>query len=465
MSSTDVVVTAQKLGILHVDNVSTESVNEVNKYLQHNHENFHILWNVERNLHNHQVHYLLTDLALGASPDQIRRAFETNTGYQRSFQAGDESHQRVNTDENWAAAIGQADYYASWIRYFSGEIALKGWQTVLIESLFARTARADDLFGRMYEGETCLSGVAVGERVLTVWPGALHPIIHLGFGVEFEQPAIIAEALAQAAVHPVGGARYLLRVEELAKSSPIWTVRDELTSLFLKARANPVIKDADCWKPGSYERDGDVFDVAPPALVDLAATYRLDRGMSEDLLHEHIAEMINVVAWFTCAAQRSDKQPKFDFFLIHAVNCSIFLSVFANLPWLNLDAKIRLLEFKTRVDLVLYVTQGCPELRVEEISQYEIRRPKCTTWEAVIERAKAIPCDGHVVKMIRALNHGAIVCRKYHEETWPIKGFMWIKMANMVLDSTEDHPGVLEKWMRGPGFDKAWDVVPDRITP
>lgn len=31
--------------------------------------------------------------------------------------------------------------------------------------------------------------------------GFLHPMIHLGFGVEFQQPAIIAEALAQAAVH------------------------------------------------------------------------------------------------------------------------------------------------------------------------------------------------------------------------------------------------------------------------
>ena len=27
--------------------------------------------------------------------------------------------------------------------------------------------------------------------------GFLHPIIHLGFGIEFNQPAIIAEALAQ----------------------------------------------------------------------------------------------------------------------------------------------------------------------------------------------------------------------------------------------------------------------------
>lgn len=31
--------------------------------------------------------------------------------------------------------------------------------------------------------------------------GFLHPLIHLGFGLEFRQPAIIAEALAMTSVH------------------------------------------------------------------------------------------------------------------------------------------------------------------------------------------------------------------------------------------------------------------------
>lgn len=173
--------------------------------------------------------------------------------------------------------------------------------------------------------------------------------------------------------------------------------------------------------------------------------------------------MINVVTWFTSAAQRPDKQAKFDFFLMHAVNCSIFLSVFAAQAWLSRSAKLRLLEFTVRTDLVLYVTQGCPELRIDEIANYRPRRPECVTWEDVIERAKAIPCDGHVVKMVRALNHGQMVCQRYDAtEQWPIHQNMWIKVANMVLDSTEDHASVLDKWMRGPGFDKAWDVVADK---
>lgn len=153
MASSQIIVTPDHLGIFHVKNISSESVDTVNKYLQSNHDEFHILWNVPRNLHNHQVHYLLTDLALGATPAQICQAFESNTAYQRPLQAGDESQEKVITDVTFESALGWADYYASWVRYFQGEISAKGWQAVLTENLFAGTPRANDLLGRMFEGE------------------------------------------------------------------------------------------------------------------------------------------------------------------------------------------------------------------------------------------------------------------------------------------------------------------------
>ena len=56
------------------------------------------------------------------------------------------------------------------------------WEEVLNEYLFKKDGRADDMLVPMFAG-------------------LLHPIIHLGFGVEFEQPIIMAEALAQAPVH------------------------------------------------------------------------------------------------------------------------------------------------------------------------------------------------------------------------------------------------------------------------
>lgn len=52
------------------------------------------------------------------------------------------------------------------------------------------------LYGCLAVIKLCLCAVLD----LLKFTGFLHPLIHLGFGVEFDQPAIVAEALAQAAV-------------------------------------------------------------------------------------------------------------------------------------------------------------------------------------------------------------------------------------------------------------------------
>ena len=95
--------------------------------------------------------------------------------------------------------LGSEKYYHSFLVFFEQEINQKGWQQVLNEYIFKGDERADDMLVRMFGG-------------------ILHPIIHLGFGVEFEQPAIIAEALAQAAVHDNREASHLVESEKAAEA-------------------------------------------------------------------------------------------------------------------------------------------------------------------------------------------------------------------------------------------------------
>lgn len=95
--------------------------------------------------------------------------------------------------------LGSERHYHNFLVFFEEEIDKKGWQEVLNEYLFKGDERADDMLVRMFGG-------------------ILHPIIHLGFGVEFEQPAIIAEALAQAAVHDKWEASHLHDSEKAAKA-------------------------------------------------------------------------------------------------------------------------------------------------------------------------------------------------------------------------------------------------------
>jgi hypothetical protein len=201
----------------------------------------------------------------------------------------------------------------------------------------------------------------------------------------------------ESAIHRHEACPFLFHTEALAKGKQSWTNDQRLMVLFRAARNTPAIKDAECFGPGSFERDCNFCVIAPQALLDLAAKYTLDRSSSEEIFKIRLAEMINVIAWMALACQNPKKAVKFDFFLMHAVNCSIFPFVFGELPWLNFRSNIRLLEFKVRMDHVMYVTQGCPELLTEEITNYTPRQgSESMNWPDVIDRAKKISCDGHV---------------------------------------------------------------------
>lgn len=120
--------------------------------------------------------------------------------------------------------------------------------------------------------------------------GLLHPLIHLGFGIEFNQPVIVAEALAQAAVHDDRlGRDFFLPAEKTASgignpgSKSLGQLLEEVCkdeTLSRSAKTTDVNKI----------RDG-VLHRAPQEMIKYAAQYTV----SEDQLEERLAEMINNV--------------------------------------------------------------------------------------------------------------------------------------------------------------------------
>lgn len=81
------------------------------------------------------------------------------------------------------------------------------------------------------------------------------------------------------------------------------------------------------------------------------------------------------------------------------------------------------------MDLVMYVSRGSPELRLNEVTQY----PVTNDWQALFsESIKHPDDDGHLVKLVRALAHGEEVCRVVDKDAkMPISGDMWLKIGNM----------------------------------
>lgn len=119
-------------------------------------------------------------------------------------------------------------------------------------------------------------------------PGFLHPLIHLGFGVEFKQPAIVAEALAEAASHDIWIAAFLQGAEKAAKgkrsSKSMVTLLDEI-------RADQKLSTAAHWDDGNKIRDG-IMKRAPDEMLKYASQWVVE----PDQLEEKTAEMINAAS-------------------------------------------------------------------------------------------------------------------------------------------------------------------------
>lgn len=102
-----------------------------------------------------------------------------------------------------------------------------------------------------------------------------------------------------------------------------------------------------------------------------------------------------------------------------------------NLQFLDQQFKIRLLEWKGRLDLLMYAACGAPELLLHEVTTY----PAKDDWNTLFSRSIVQPDDdGHVPKLVRAVAHGQRVClalESRDSEKLPISGDMWLKIGNM----------------------------------
>jgi hypothetical protein len=279
-------------------------------------------------------------------------------------------------------------------------------------------------------------------------------LIHLGFGLEFRQPAIIAEALAMTAVHidDVGAVMY--DTETISRGK----IAKSMIDILHEIGNDEIVLGNPCWKDGSPTKD-EKFLRAPEALKQLAAQWHVD----PEYIAEKTAELINVNVYFTAAAQSPPKKEKFDFFFIHNTNCSIFFTDFLTQPSLNADQKALLLEWKGRYDLIAYGARGAPRLHLVEIQNYKPKFPG--PWEDIFRRVNDFDDDSHLSKLIRALANGERVCEPYelkHPERFPIKAQMWLNIAHMAIDSVQNET-YFNRWIRGAGYTEQWEKFPDRI--
>nr|E1ACQ8.1 RecName: Full=Baeyer-Villiger oxidase notM; AltName: Full=Notoamide biosynthesis cluster protein M [Aspergillus sp. MF297-2]ADM34146.1 hypothetical protein [Aspergillus sp. MF297-2] len=397
LKASQVKLTARRTGLARLDPSPTGTLELANELLQRNHDSYHMYFR-DVGGHNHIAHSVLSVLAMGGGPKELNRAYDDGYGYQRPLPA------------------------LNFLHFFESEIDAKGWQAVLQEYCFSRTPLAEAMFSQLYEG-------------------LLHPIIHLGFGIEFEQPSIIAEGLAHAASHDPGNIdTFFLRSEELARSGSV--PAKPLVELYEEVRRNEKTRTAGRMQDGPFRlRDGPLAR-SMDEIVHIAAQFQIK---PEDL-ERGTAEMINCAAY--SAGRRSGPA-----------------SVLVKQSWIKLEDRIRLVEWKARLDLAWYAANGAAELRLEDISGYEPTASKGMEWHALYKAVNEVHDDGHIAKFVRALKNGETVSAPFEQgdgaDAFPIKGDLWLRIAQMGYDTTKDGHDNSDKWVWGAGFDLAWMKVPD----
>ncbi|KAF2793674.1 hypothetical protein K505DRAFT_325335 [Melanomma pulvis-pyrius CBS 109.77] len=418
----------------YVQGISAEAAETASQLLQENHEKHHIFFN-KSGFHNHIAHHLLTLYALNATPAQLRKAYADNVSYQRPPVALEQSVvEDMHVTDRFKTYLGKEKYYHDFLVFFKKEIEKHGWEDVVKEYVFQGDERADDILVRMFAG-------------------FLHPIIHLGFGIEFAQPAIIAEALAQACVHDSWIGSLFHSCEAAAAKSPDLPARS-IVELLQEIREDEKLSKAAHYEDGNKIRDG-VLKRAGEEMVRVASRYKAP----EDELQQRTAEMINAAVYFTSASQHPPHIPKFDFYYIHSANASLFFTRFQTLSFLAPATRARLLEWKVRFDLAMYASRACPRLDLSSATDYASRQ-QAASWADVFARVCALSDDGHAAKLVRVLAHGEGACAGFEDAGgFVVKGGVWRVLGNMAVDSVE---AAGPKWVRSAGFEEVWRDVPER---
>lgn len=123
--------------------------------------------------------------------------------------------------------------------------------------------------------------------------------------------------------------------------------------------------------------------------------------------------------------------------------------------------KVRLLEWKIRMDVVQYIARGCPPLDLDPVRNYT---PKDETLvskpEELLPRFQRNMDDGHVIKLVRAMLLAQEISREYSGRPWICFGddAAWLKAHYLLLDGVE---GSDTEWVRSAGFDDAWKDIPE----
>ena len=124
---------------------------------------------------------MLAIYALGANEELLREGYKRDEDYQRPI---GKSPVPI-TDDNFADNLGDEKYYQGYLEFFSNQLVTKGVDKTLEDYLYSKSANFSD--------RAEADGSRQPEVFSRFMSGVMHPLIHVGYGMEFGLSGILAE--------------------------------------------------------------------------------------------------------------------------------------------------------------------------------------------------------------------------------------------------------------------------------
>ena len=124
---------------------------------------------------------MLAIYAMGANEKLLHEGYKRDQVYQRPIGM---SPMPVSHD-NFADHLGDPRYYRAYLEFFSNKLVTEGVDRTLKDHLYSKSANFD---GRVEAGRS-----RQPEMFSRFMSGLVHSIIHVGNGLEFGLPGILAE--------------------------------------------------------------------------------------------------------------------------------------------------------------------------------------------------------------------------------------------------------------------------------
>jgi hypothetical protein len=363
----------------------------LNKLLSNSFLNYQLLYN-ERIFHNHNSHHLGSLYLLGATNDQLEKAYEVMC---KEMDPYEPSPEEINLS-NWRTFLGNKHFCQSYRDFFNQQLTTNGnqWQKKFTELLLDNPKQ---------------------PLVNSVISGLAHPLIHIGYAFELDSQIVGTEALAMTAVCY----NYLHEVVDQLK--PPQTPSKSALEIFKDIHSDSQLPIYHT--PGVDNLEGTVKDYSEQIF-----SHYNQWNINRDDLEKSIEELFDLSVYLYGATHKSN-EIEFDFFLLHlltSMNAIRIIYPHLNNPQIFEHILLQFFYFA----IVIYISQLRPEINEQLIYDYKIDNEK-SNWNYVIDRilnTKLID-DAHAVKVIRALRDA--------EKVYGEKNGLYLKTAVKSVDNLD----------------------------